>query len=199
MDANVTRRRSPAALTGMRKVNIHIGGLFVSGQPVVIQTLLGSCVAACLYDPSSGIGGMNHILLPGKTAIGQFDHSARYGINAMELLINEIMKMGGKRKKLISKVFGGGHIISSINENISPGPRNARFVMEFLATEGIPVTGRDTGGYNARRVYFRTDTGDVYLKRVPALRLPTIAAKERKHREKIEEETKRTGKITFFE
>ena len=170
MDARYATRRDPAALGSMRKVSIHVGDLFVSESPMVIQTLLGSCVAVCLYDPGTRIGGMNHILLPGRADMGRFDHAARYGINAMELLINELMKKGARRKSLMAKVFGGGHVIRTMSEEQSPGLKNAQFAMNFLSTEKIPLTARDTGGYNARRIYFRTDTGDVYLKKVPAVK-----------------------------
>ncbi|MDM8535516.1 chemotaxis protein CheD, partial [Desulfobacterales bacterium HSG17] len=95
-----------------RHVDIHIGEFHASGQPTVISTLLGSCVAVCLYDPIKQIGGMNHILMPGRADMKRFDMSARYGINAMELLINRIMNLGGKRRNLVAKIFGGAKTIA---------------------------------------------------------------------------------------
>ena len=80
-----------------KSFSIHIGGFHASRNPAVIETLLGSCVAVCLYDPVARIGGMNHILLPGKADLKHFDNVARYAINAMELLINRVMTLGGKR------------------------------------------------------------------------------------------------------
>ncbi|MHA7833854.1 MAG: hypothetical protein ACX94A_05145, partial [Algiphilus sp.] len=106
-----------------------------SGQPV-LATTLGSCVAACIYEESdSGIGGMNHFLLPsGDQASG------RYGVYAMELLINDVLKLGARRDRLRAKVFGGGAVLAAVT-SIDVGRQNATFVKRFLATEGIPITG----------------------------------------------------------
>src|SRR5580658_1868975 len=89
--------------------SIHIGEIFASREPAVVRTVLGSCIAVCLRDPVAGVGGMNHFLLPygGHNELA----SARYGIHAMELLINDCMKVGADRAKLEAKVFGGGHVL----------------------------------------------------------------------------------------
>ncbi|MGA2401571.1 MAG: chemotaxis protein CheD [Syntrophobacteraceae bacterium] len=99
----------------MRKlIRIHIGGLHASKEPAVIDTVLGSCVAVCLHDAVERIGGMNHILLPGEAELTHFDTSARYGINAMELLINTIATLGGNRRRIAAKAFGGAHILPEL-------------------------------------------------------------------------------------
>ncbi len=155
----------PALEEGVARVTIHIGGLRVSRDPLVIDTVLGSCIAACLYDPVSSVGGMNHFMLPEG-----FDPdnpaSTRYGVHAMELLITEIMKLGGHRRRFQAKVFGGGHVLN-IRESLDGVPqRNIDFVRRFLNVEQIPVLNEDVGGYQARRVLFYAHTGKVYLKRL---------------------------------
>ncbi len=87
------------------QITINAGESYVSKDPVIIHTLLGSCVAVCLYDPISRVGGMNHILLPGRPDIKKFDDSARYGINAMDILITMMMKLGGTRNRFIAKAL----------------------------------------------------------------------------------------------
>ena len=155
----------PVLEEGVTRVTIHIGGLRVSREPLVIDTVLGSCIAACLYDPVSGIGGMNHFMLPEG-----FDPdnpaSTRYGVHAMELLITEIMRLGGHRRRFQAKVFGGGHVLN-IRESLDGVPqRNIDFVRRFLNVEQIPVLNEDVGGYQARRVLFYAHTGKAFLKRL---------------------------------
>ena len=107
-----------------KEVAIHIGECHVSREPTVIRTLLGSCVAVCVFDPVTQVGGMNHILLPGQADLQHYDAPTRYALNAMDLLINDIMKLGGKRYNLTAKVFGGGHIIPCISEEFGMGQKN---------------------------------------------------------------------------
>lgn len=116
-----------------------------------ISTILGSCVATCLYDDVARVGGMNHFLLP--EGIG---NTASFGVNAMELLINEIIKNGGVRSRLCAKVFGGARMIAGLSD---VGARNAVFVTEFLAKEGIKCVGQSLGGTQARRVEFWPSDG----------------------------------------
>jgi len=140
-----------------------------SSEPLALVTLLGSCVAACLYDPAVGVGGMNHFLLPGGTGSGDADPSARYGVHAMELLINDLLKRGARRQRLQAKVFGGGNVLSGFH--IDPiGTRNARFVLQYLAAEGIPVVAQDLGDIQARKVCFFVQTGRTLVKRLPPTR-----------------------------
>lgn len=115
----------------------------------VLTTLLGSCIAACIRDPAIGIGGMNHFLLPEG---GDSDRYAqRYGVNAMEILINGILKRGGHRDRLEAKLFGGANVVASLSD---VGMRNVQFARTFLANEGIQVTGGNVGGNSARKVQF---------------------------------------------
>jgi len=140
---------------GLVHVQLTLGDTYVSSDPgEVLTTILGSCIAACIRDPLAGIGGMNHFLLPDGTS---GDRTARcYGINAMELLINDILKHGGDRRRLDAKLFGGGNVVSALT---SVGSRNAAFARQFLNDEGIPIVGGDVGGESARRIQYMPASG----------------------------------------
>lgn len=125
-----------------------------AGPHLSISTILGSCVATCLYDEDSKLGGMNHFLLP--DGFGATLNSARFGVNAMELLINALIKEGARRDRLKAKVFGGGRMIAGLTDI---GQKNAEFVLDFLRREGIVCTGQSLGGTQARRVEFWPGTG----------------------------------------
>ena len=185
---------------GLKKmVRIHIGEYYASRNPIVIYTLLGSCVAVCLFDPVRRIGGMNHILMPGKADMKYFDASARYGINAMELLINRIMNLGGSRRRIVAKVFGGARTLPTISEDVSMGKKNIEFVVEFLKNETIRIVGKDMGGTQSRRVYFHADTGEVFLKRGQPIYQTDIPYSERKLRSKLRYKIeKSSSEITLF-
>jgi len=129
----------------------------------VIDTVLGSCIAACLYDPEARIGGMNHFMLP-EGIDPKNPNSTRYGVHAMELLISDLMKLGAARSRFRAKIFGGGHVLK-IRESAKGVPqRNIEFVRRFLEGEQIPVVKEDLGGYQPRRVLFHTDTSKVFMK-----------------------------------
>jgi chemotaxis protein CheD len=147
-------------------ISINIGDYFVSSTPTIISTVLGPCVAVCLYDPQLKIGGMNHILLPGEADLKRYNKPARYALNSMELLINEMMKFGANRFKLTAKVFGGAHVISAISADNAVGIRNVEFIIDYLNNESIRITGYNIGGCSSRKINFHTDSGDVYMKRL---------------------------------
>ncbi len=141
-------------LVNSSRVSIIQGECHVSGSAeVVISTLLGSCIAACMYDPLAKVGGMNHFLLPGESGSGQ---GGRYGVHLMELLINGLLKLGASRDRLQAKIFGGANIIKGLG-NI--GTSNAIFAREFLDRERISFTGGSVGGGQGRRVQFWPATG----------------------------------------
>ncbi len=181
-----------------KAIRIHIGGLHASRRSAIIETTLGSCVAVCLYDPLEQIGGMNHILLPGKADLLHFDSAARYGVNAMELLINRIMAIGGNRFQLVAKVFGGAHLFPSISVENGVGKKNAEFVVEFLKLEKIRIIGCDLGGHDSRKIYFHTDTGDVFLQRISSASYPKIVQQEKKMMNKIRKQVQKPTNITMF-
>jgi chemotaxis protein CheD len=161
-----------------KHVKIHIGEIYTASEPTVIETILGSCVSVCLFDPVKKTGGMNHILLPGRGDLEKFDGATRYGKNAMEVLINSMIKIGSRRKDIISKIYGGAHILKAIALHMSPGFKNVRFVEEFLELEGIPIMSQNTGGSNGRKIFFHTHTGDVFLKTLPNTNYEAVAREE---------------------
>ncbi len=140
----------------------------------MISTVLGTCVAACIYDPVSRIGGMNHIFLPGKPESRNIHMPFRYSHEAMRLLIKKVLSEGAMQGNLLAKVFGGGHVLSSINGENGVGERIAADVTQFLAKECIRVAGKDLGGNEGRRIQFHTDTGEVYLRRIKQVHLKSL-------------------------
>ena len=182
-----------------RSICIHIGGYYASREPTVIETLLGSCVAVCLYDPATRIGGMNHILLPGRADMKHFDNVARYAINGMELLINRVMTLGGKRSNLTAKVFGGANVLPAVSSENGMGSRNSEFVIEFLQMEAISIVGQDVGGHDTRKIYFHTDSGDVFLKRTHPNCCQKAAFKERALLELARSKAEESGEVALFD
>jgi chemotaxis protein CheD len=142
---------------------IKIGEIYAADEPTVIYTLLGSCVAVCIYDKKHHIGGMNHIFLPGNN---KNNSSTRYGENAMKYLIENICKLGGERSNLVAKAFGGAHVIPVISREMGIGPKIVDFVKNYLNKEKIEIIAHDFGGDKTRKVYFHTDTGLVYVKQL---------------------------------
>jgi chemotaxis protein CheD len=162
----------------VRKMHVIQGEHAVSrDQNVVMTTLLGSCIAVCLHDPVAGVGGMNHFLLAETNDGVRFEDAAmRYGAYAMEVLINDLMKMGASRDRLEAKIFGGAKMFEALND---VGVGNAAFAKRFLQDEGIPVTGVSVGGRRARRVEFWPVTGRARqreVERAPEL-LPAAAGR----------------------
>lgn len=147
-----------------KRASISIGGVYVSPDPSVIRTVLGSCISVCLRDPVARVGGMNHFMLP-DSANGDGD-STRYGVHAMEMLINGCMGHGADRYRLEAKVFGGGHVLKTSVSDGSVPQKNIAFAFTFLELEHIKVITKDIGGYAARSVFFFTDTGKVLMKRL---------------------------------
>lgn len=144
-----------AFLPGEKIVTVIQGDYAISRDPtVVLSTVLGSCVAVCLFDAGKRVGGMNHFLLPSDR--GEGAKSIRYGTHAMELLINELMKSGAARPSLQAKIFGGARMTGSFGDI---GGSNAAFAKDFLAKEGIACISESLGGTSARRVNFVPTTG----------------------------------------
>lgn len=138
---------------GFRRLHVIQGEWKVSNDPtVVLSTVLGSCVAACLRDPVAGVGGMNHFLLPGSVdALAQGGDVSRYGVHLMELLINGLLKQGARRDRLEAKIFGGAKTIASFS---NVGQQNSDFATRFLHDEGIQIVGSSTGGDAGRKLEY---------------------------------------------
>lgn len=154
-------------------VKVLPGEYFVADQDMPIMTTLGSCIAACLWDRSKRIGGLNHFML-----VDGAGENCRYGAFAMELLINELIKHGASRRSLEAKVFGGGQVISGM-ETMNIGERNTRFVLDYLRTERIPVVSRDVLGVYPRKVCFLAASGKAMVKRLASTNTAALAAQER--------------------
>jgi chemotaxis protein CheD len=158
------------------------GEFFVAAEDIVLTTLLGSCVSACLWDPAARVGGMNHFLLP-QGGADPLSDSGRYGAFAMEQLINELLKRGARRGALEAKVFGGGRVMENFT-TIDVGTRNAEFVLTFLRTEGIRVTSQDLLDVHPRRVAFFPATGRALSKKL-AKADPTLVSAEKQYTAKL--------------
>ncbi|QDH72068.1 chemotaxis protein CheD [Brevundimonas sp. M20] len=144
---------SPAQSSDRGEIRIHVGQgeHHITADPaVMLTTVLGSCVAACLTDPVAGVGGMNHFLLPDGAGAGT-DAGRRYGAYAMELLINDLIKAGARRERLEAKLFGGGRMFDSLRD---VGMANAEFAERFLRDEGIRVVGGSLRGAGGRRLHY---------------------------------------------
>ena len=147
----------------------------------LIVTVLGSCVSACLWDPVRRVGGMNHFMLPGRgrsSGVPAAEEPARMGVYAMEVLINQMLKLGAERSRLRAKVFGGGSVLEGM-EALNIGNQNGAFVLNFLREEAIPVVAQDLYDTCPRKVYFFPATGKVLVKRLATMRNDTLAQRER--------------------
>lgn len=146
---------------------IHPGEYYVSDENELIGTLLGSCVAVCIFDSVSGIAGMNHFMLPGRISSSDIfaDRSARYGITAINELIAAIERRGGVKSNFISKIFGGGHMIEVENKSSSIPLDNIRLARIMMEMEDIPILTEDVGAHFTRKLLMDTNNGKVFLKK----------------------------------
>lgn len=176
--AHIMRLRDPRS--GKVTAKILPGEYYVTVADEQLTTVLGSCVTACIWDAEAGVGGMNHFTLPtaghlpGVTS-AVVDDAARYGVYAMEFLINTVLRHGGARDRLLAKLVGGGNVVAGMT---SIGAENVAFAHDYLAEEGIPVVGEHIGGTMARKVVFEPATGLARVRDVRA-RTQTIARRER--------------------
>lgn len=165
------------------------GEFYVSTHGEMIVTVLGSCIAACIRDRVRGIGGMNHFMLPEQGehssdvwGTNPSTHASRYGNWAMEYLINEILKRGGRRENLEVKLFGGGQMIASMSDI---GQRNILFAYSYLANENIAVVASDVGDVFARKVLYFPDTGSVKVRRIKQLQNDTLIVREEAYKKAV--------------
>ena len=179
-------------------VKILPGEYFVTQRDLVIVTVLGSCVSVCLRDHVSGIGGMNHFMLPGNNdgGISPISASARYGVYAMELLINHLLKLGARRNCFEAKVFGGGSVLRGMTAN-NIGDRNVEFVRDYLHTEHIPVVAEDLLDIYPRKVYYFPATGRVMVMKLRNLHNTTLLDREMEYSLRIKR-TPVVGEIDLF-
>ena len=190
---------------GTQRIVIDPGEYYVSRRPEVISTLLGSCVAACLYDPINKVFGMNHFLLAYSHHANNLSiiHSdeGRYGIYAMELLINDLMKHGAKKQNLRAKCFGGGNVLKlrEDKENRETvGDVNVKFIKEFLNNENIPIVGSCLGGNRGRTVHFVGTDFSVFVKRMGEQQERQLENEERRYWKKSLDDLKQSKSNADF-
>lgn len=177
-------------------VKVLPGEYYVTATNMLMVTVLGSCVSACIRDREKGIGGMNHFMLAGAADVGSISSSARYGTYAMEILINHLMKLGARRDRLEAKVFGGGRVMETLASS-QVGERNAKFVMDFLRAEGIALAARDLLDVYPRKVYFFPHSGRVLVKRLVRMHNDTLIRREKEYAARLAEAPV-AGEIELF-
>lgn len=167
------------------------GEYYCTGRDMLIVTVLGSCVSACIRDRVSGIGGMNHFMLPDSGAAdgnSPISASMRYGTYAMEVLINQLLKAGARRENMEAKVFGGGNVLRGFT-TINVGERNAQFVRSYLRAENMRVTAEDLNDIYPRKVYFFPRTGKVLVKKLKQTHNDTLAQREQAYASRLTKST----------
>jgi chemotaxis protein CheD len=173
------------------------GEYYFTGRNMLIVTVLGSCVSACIRDRITGLGGMNHFMLPdGADSNSPVSASMRYGSYAMEVLINDLLKAGARRENLEAKVFGGGAVLRGFTA-MNVGERNAAFVTSFLKTERIPVLAEDLNDVYPRKVYFFPRSGKVLVKKLMQTHNDTLAKRELDYAKRLKVEPV-GGEIDLF-
>jgi chemotaxis protein CheD len=184
-------------------VIIYPGEYYVSPNDV-IATVLGSCISVCIKDTKTGMGGMNHFMLPGDVRSEDIflSASAKYGMFAMEQLINDLLKRGGSQKHFQAKVFGGGHVLNFRKTDGNVPESNIDFVRAFLKMEQIEIVKEDVGGYTGRKVLFFPDTGKVLLKRLKSTVDSKIIEAEQAYKTKLFQDKEKLqvegGELTLF-
>ena len=173
------------------------GEYYFTSKDMLIVTVLGSCVSACIRDRVTGLGGMNHFMLPDGGGDGSpVSASARYGTYAMEILINDLLKAGARRDNLEAKVFGGGAVLKGFTA-INVGERNAAFVQSFLRNEKIRIVAEDLNDIYPRKVYFFPRTGKVLVKKLMQAHNDTLAKREIEYASRLKKQPV-AGEIELF-
>lgn len=145
------------------QVYLHAGQLLAVSTPTAITTVLGSCVAVCLYDPVAKVGGMNHFLLPLHV---QRERSPRFGTVAVPQLVEAVVRAGASRHALLAKVFGGASVIAALAHGRRLGDENVRLALRLLDEAGVPVLDSDVGGSRGRKVVFFADEGTAWVRQL---------------------------------
>ncbi|MBW2170959.1 MAG: hypothetical protein JRF69_03090 [Deltaproteobacteria bacterium] len=168
-------------------VMLTAGEYFATQNGEVLYTVVGSCIATCIYDAERKVGGMNHFLLPGMVHPDEMLSCdvGRYGMYAMELLIGELIKLGARRKELKAKLFGGGKVLIFRRDDGDVTGSNIRFARKFLGLEGIPIVSEDVGGNKGRKIMFHSDTNRVLLKRFDIRRERRLVQDEQAYKARV--------------
>ena len=187
------------------RVEVLPGNRYATKEPAEIKTLLGSCIAACLYDPVAGVAGLNHFLLasPRYARAMRFTETdaGRYGIHAMELLITDMQKLGAARDRLKAKVFGGASVLGvpAGNAFLCVHEVNQRFIRDYLATERISIVSEDLGGELGRVIHFHSDSFKVFRRFILKRATVKIEEDERKYwQSELEQKRPEAGEPILF-
>ncbi len=186
--------------TGRWTVKLLPGECYVTRQDEAIVTVLGSCISACIRDPDTGLGGMNHFMLPERSlALGAnptsgFSQINRYGCFAMESLINNLARHGAHRLRLELKVFGGGRILKPM---IDIGARNIAFIHSWVRTEGMRLAAQDLGGIQPRKLVYFPATGRARVLKLPAIENRGVADRELYYLQNLSEDVNE-GQVEIF-
>ncbi|MCL4537187.1 MAG: chemotaxis protein CheD [Nitrospirae bacterium] len=148
----------------MKRIMLSIGDVVVSKEPAMLETILGSCVAVCLWDEKIGMGGMNHIMLP--RMYSGIKNPLYCGHESIHMLLNKLLEGGASKKSLKAKVFGGGRVIKEISEHFDVGKENVKTAKEILRQHGIPIIREFTGCGYGTKVLFHSATGRAFVKRL---------------------------------
>ena len=178
-----------------KEITLHVGGVHASAEPTVLKTLLGSCVAVCMWDPRTRIGGMNHFLLPDGGEGREPDEATRFGVHAMDRLIGEMLKLGAEPRRFVVKVFGGASVLALDGLTASVPKANVEFVRMFLARDGIALAATSVGGTEPRKVHFFTETGRALVRRVVGPRAEAFLRAEERKRAR---QRPRFGDVTLY-
>lgn len=175
-------------------VKVLPGEYFVSNENLVIMTVLGSCISACLWDSRMRVGGMNHFMLPDGDSL---DVSGRYGSYAMELLINEMFKLGARRETMQAKIFGGAQVMHNFT-TMNVGERNTDFVINYLRAERIPVVSEDVLDIYPRKVCYFPATGKAMVKRLAHSHPEKLVAQDKQGNAATVAKTTQGGSVDLF-
>ncbi|KQP17010.1 chemotaxis protein CheD [Pseudorhodoferax sp. Leaf267] len=175
-------------------VKVLPGEYFVSSDEIVMMTVLGSCISACLWDTRARVGGMNHFMLPEG---GGDEGFGRYGSYAMELLINEMLKCGARRESLQAKIFGGAQVMANFT-TMNVGERNTSFVIDYLQTERIPLLSQDVLDIYPRKVCFFPSSGKAMVKRLAHAHPEQIVASEQNGNAATVARSRAGGSVDLF-
>ena len=181
-------------------VMLMAGEYYATQNGEVLYTVVGPCIATCLYDKERNVAGMNHFLLPGMVHPDEMlsCEVGRYGMFAMELLIGELIKLGAKRKQLRAKLFGGGTTIKFRKDDGDITGSNIRFAKKFLELEGIPTVREDLGGKTGRKVLFFSDSDRVLLKRFDMRKEQRFSKDEEAYKARVLQKRLEKSPVTLF-
>lgn len=195
-----------ASAKSIKRHLVRPGEHAVTDEPMILTTLLGSCVSVCLFDPAARLMGMNHFLLPMRNPASRepvlATSAGRYGLWAMEILVNELLKRGARRERLRAKAFGGANVLHEVTntrtDRFSIGASNVLFVRQFLERDGIPLVAQDLGGLHGRQIHFYGGDYSVFLRRILRAGVERVLSDEQRYLQNAIDAKQRGVPADFF-